>query len=163
MLLIIQDHRLLDYGQLMTVYEESNRQKGAEICPFGDAAEQLLLAEQSFYSYVCDILRDKHTVCAIWAPGGKYQTVLRLEPYSDGLLVTALETAPAARQKGYATLLLQSVKERFCGVRLYSHIDLNNVASICVHEKCGFRRILDHARFLDGSVSVRSYTYLYES
>lgn len=163
MLLIIQDYSQLDYSQLMAVYEESNRQNGAEQYPRCDATEQLLQAEQDFYGYLRDVLRDKRTVCAVWAPEGKYQAALRLEPYRDGMLVTALETAPAARQKGYATLLLRAVQERYHAVRLYSHIARSNAASIRVHEKCGFRRAMDHATFLDGSVSGKACTYIYEA
>ncbi len=90
---------------------------------------------------------------------GVYVCVLRLEPYRDGLLLTALETAPEHRRRGYAKQLLRGVLERIHG-KVYSHIDDGNRASIAVHQACGFVKMLDHAVYLDGSVSTRAGTYL---
>ena len=89
---------------------------------------------------------------------GKYICALRLEPYCDGLLLEALETAPAYRRRGYAEKLILAAIAHFAGKKLYSHVSKRNVPSLCVHEKCGFRRILEYAVYIDGSVNQRSCT-----
>jgi L-amino acid N-acyltransferase YncA len=47
--------------------------------------------------------------------------------------------------------------------KVYSHIRRDNAPSIAAHTACGFRKILDHATYLDGSVHLHSDTYLYEN
>ena len=100
--------------------------------------------------------------CAVLEQNGNYISVLRLEPYRNGLLITGLETAPEHRNKGMATTLLRDVIQHFRtsgGVRLYSHIHRRNKPSVCVHKSCGFYLLTDHAVFLDGSVSQKYDTY----
>ena len=86
-----------------------------------------------------------------------------MEPYEDGLLLSALETAPKHRGKGYATVLVREVLNQLEGTAVYSHISLRNRGSLQVHRKCGFRKLLDHARYLDGSVHTDSVTMIFET
>ena len=148
----------LKFSDLMAVYVEGNRENGALFSPELPECEQIFQAEQSFYQYL-----DKSFFCvpgavyAIWEEQGRYISALRLEPYEDGLLLTALETAPEYRQKGYATQLIQAVQAQF-PEKIYSHVSKHNRASLRVHEKCGFRRVLEYARYLDGSVARNAVT-----
>lgn len=99
----------------------------------------------------------------LWSEGGEAVSALRTEPWKDGVLVTALQTAEGCRNHGYARMLLSAVlaqlRQQGSG-RAYAHIHHRNSASICVHEKCGFRRIADTARLLDGTVTAQMGTYL---
>lgn len=103
--------------------------------------------------------------CCLWKVEDRCVSLLRLEPWGDGMLLTGLETLPSERNQGYASALITAVGEylgRQGAVRLYSHIDHRNKASIRTHEKCGFRLRSDTARLLDGTVTTRMGTYLLE-
>ena len=102
----------------------------------------------------------------LWEVEGKAVSALRTEPWKDGVLVTALQTASGCENRGYATMLLQAVLAELGQQgrgRVYAHIRHGNGASIRVHEKCGFRRIADTARLLDGRVTSRLGTYEYDN
>lgn len=101
----------------------------------------------------------------LWEVEGQAVSALRIEPWKDGVLVTALQTASGCENRGYATMLLRAVLEDLGqqgSGRVYAHIRHGNVSSIRVHEKCGFQRIADTARLLDGTVTARLGTYEYE-
>ena len=66
------------------------------------------------------------------------------------------------RGKGYAKALIQAVQAHIAGMRIYSHISKANLLSLCVHEKCGFRRISEQAVYIDGSVNSRACTLCFE-
>ena len=158
--------RELNFYALMDVYREGNAENGAMQYPRADAAEQLLLAGQDFYQYLvqCFFTVDG-AVYAVWEEQGQYLSALRLEPYGDGLLLSALETAPDHRRQGYACKLIHAVQvwlSQRGTVKVYSHISRSNTASRHCHSRCGFRKILDHAVYADGSVLTGSDTYLYE-
>ena len=157
-------YRLQDihYGQLMRVYAQAIAENGSANYPRKGRSAQIMLAEQDLYDYLRFILVDHCATIAVWAPQGQYEAVLRLEEYRDGLLIAGLETAPEARNRGYASALLMAVVRQFSSKRLYSHIGKQNLVSLHLHEKCGFRRISDQAVYLDGSVSDNAYTYLLE-
>ena len=161
MLQIIYTMKELSFGKLMEVYEASNRERYPRL----PAHQALAEAEQEVYDYLRnDFFTRPCAVICVWQEGGRYISALRLEPYRDGMLLTALETAPAFRYRGYAAMLIRQVllwQEQQGDVVLYSHIDNDNQASIAVHEKCGFVRISDPAAYLDGSVSSRAGTYRY--
>ncbi len=107
--------------------------------------------------------RTPGAVLAIWEENDRYVSALRLEPYQNGLLIAGLVTALDQRQKGYASQLIQAVQERLeSGVKLYSHVDKKNIASLAVHYRCGFREIKECARYLDGSVDFKCCTLLYD-
>ena len=151
----------LKFSCLMEVYVEGNLENGAHFHPEASEQLQLMQAEQSFYAYLTQsFFRTPGAVYAIWEEQGKYISALRLEPYEDGLLLEALETAPAYRRKGYAEKLIRSVQERF-PQKIYSHVSKQNRASLKVHQKCGFRQVLDYARYIDGSVARNAVTLCY--
>lgn len=159
MLLTVKSMKDLAFGKLMRLYIEGNRENGAELYPDEPENRQIFLAEQDFYRYLREsFFPTPGAAYYIWTENGSYISALRLEPYQDGLLLEALETAPDHRNMGCASKLIQAVlalrKEK-----IYSHISKKNTASIRTHEKCGFRKVLDHAVYVDGSVSARVDTY----
>lgn len=166
MLILATSLRQLRFGELMEVYADSNEEKASEWpnLPHGYA---LMLAEQDFRQYLSDVFfRTPGAVCALWEANGKYVSALRLEPYRDGLLLEALETAPNHRKKGYAVTLIQAVQQYLQSqgtVKLYSHIDKRNTASLRTHDRCGFSVISDCAVYINGSVDYRCSTYLYQA
>ena len=164
MLTIATGLRYLHFGQLMAVYEEGNRENGEAFYPHLSTQERILRAEQEFYAYLTEcFFTVENAAYYIWSDQGHYVSALRLEPYQDGLLLEALETHPDYRRQGYAEKLIRAVLEEVHPPRLYSHIGHHNIASIAVHQKCGFRKISNHARYADGSVNSRCGTYLYET
>lgn len=157
MLTIITSMKELSFSKLMEVYIEENQRTG----------HALVQAEQDFYSYLREsFFQTPGAVYCVWQVGDAYVSALRLEPYRDGMLLAALETAPDRRNQGYAKLLVNAVLCRLgdfgCG-KIYTHISNDNAPSITVHEGCGFRRELDYAVYIDGSVSHRAGTYVYIS
>ena len=77
----------------------------------------------------------------------------------------ALETAPSQRKNGYASRLIRQVQETLAeqgDVKLYSHVNKGNFASLRTHEGCGFRILRDNAVYINGSVDFHSYTLCYE-
>lgn len=165
MLKIIHSFNELEFGSLVTVYEQSNRESGEENDPELSPAEQQLQAEQRFYSYLrYEFFKDTRAFYALWVPQGRCVSALRIEPYRDGYLLSGLETLPISRGKGYATSLVKAVlsfmSEKTSGL-LYSHVKRDNLASLAVHKACGFEKYLDHAVYIDGSVFHDSVTLLY--
>lgn len=148
MLKIITSVSQLNIPQFLSVYAQSTG---------GDSRKEndlLIYLEEDFF-------RQKDAIYALWVVDDVYCSALRLEPYRNGLLLQALETAPADRRKGFANLLLTEVLEYlrtrgYTGV--YSHIAKNNRASIGLHQKCGFSQVSDSARLLDGTVSQKFCT-----
>ena len=162
MLILAHSIRELRFGDLMEVYEDSNREKAGD-WPNLPPMFALQLAEQDHREYLQDVFfRTPGAVLALWEENGTYVSALRLEPYKDGLLLNALETAPIHRKKGYAARLIRAVQENMGNVKIYSHVNKRNVPSLKTHEVCGFRVISDCAVFLSGSVDYRSCTLLYE-
>lgn len=161
MLKIIHSMKELDLGQLMSVYVQSNREHGVQHDPGLSENEQLLQAEQELYCYIQEFLASDQAFYAVWVSGVRYVAALRMEPYLDGLLLEALETAPEARGNGCATALVKStlayLREQGSTV-VYAHISKSNLASLAVHKACGFEILKDHARYIDGSFSNAAYT-----
>ena len=150
----------LSFGKLMEIYVESNLETGRKLCPHASANLQLLTAEQDFYAYLQDcFFRTEGAVYCVWEESGQYVSALRLEAYQDGLLVSALETTPQKRNRGFAKKLLCAV---CCQLQapctLYAHVKKDNIASLRVHEAGGFTRILEYGAMLDGSVNARYCT-----
>lgn len=162
MLRILHTMKELDFAKLMAVYEESNRENGAENYPDEPLFRQLFLQEENFYQYLQQVFFVTHgAVCAVWEETGEYRAALRLEPYKDGLLLEALETAPAYRRKGYARQLIQAIQAQFSEEKIYSHVHKRNAPSLAIHEACGFQRISEQATYIDGSVNSRCCTLCY--
>ena len=160
MLCIVKSLRELDFRQLMDVYEEGNLENAAELWPGEPDGQLLLMAEQSFHQYLreCFFPTEGAYYC-VWVENDRYVSALRLEPYKDGLLLEALETKPSERRRGYAAALLKAVLQEVGEKKVYSHVGKRNTASLRTHEKCGFRRILEHAVYADGSVMTNHCTF----
>ena len=162
MLLIASGLREISFEQLMKVYFESNQKNGAIIAPFDTPERQLRLAEDDFYEYLHDAFFPLPGACyAIWQDGGVYRSALRFEPYLDGILLEALETAPQERRKGYAECLIRGVQAYIFAkghAVIYSHVSRKNAASLAVHKKCGFQIFSEYAAYIDGSVDSAAYT-----
>lgn len=149
----------LSFSALMGVYLEGNLLKTG-----GSYGPGLLEAEQEFYDYLRQVFfPTPGAVYAVWERGGNYTAALRLEPYRDGLLLEGLETAPELRRRGYANALVEAVLREFSGCRIYSHVAKSNVPSRNLHEKLGFRKVADHAVYINGSVNTRCVTYLWKN
>lgn len=156
MLYIARTLKELNFSALMEVYSEGNRENAREKYPELPEGWGLLRAEQDFYLYLQDsFFRTSGAVYAVWVEDKKYVSALRLEPYKDGLLLEALETAPAYRRKGYAETLIRAALPEG---KIYSHVHKKNEPSLKLHEKCGFRRISEQAVYIDGSVNSRCCT-----
>ena len=110
----------LAFGKLMEVYEEGNLKNGRELYPEESESRQIALAEQDFYQYLQQVFfRTTGAVYYILEEGGRYISALRLEPYRDGMLLEALETAPNQRRKGYAAKLLRAALEQVGDIKIY--------------------------------------------
>ncbi len=159
MLCVVRNMKELRFGALMGVYSEANRENGAAAFPEETPERQEMLAEQDFYQYLreCFFTTPGAFYC-IWEENGKYVSALRLEPYRDGLLLAALETAPEHRRKGYAAKLVMAVLAYVGERKVYSHVSKKNMASLSVHEKCGFSVMADYAVYADGSVLTGACT-----
>lgn len=163
MLVIIKSMRELSFCDLMEVYAEDNQKRGWAQWPGESERRQIALAEQDFYGYLREcFFATPGAAYYVWVAEGKYVSAFRLEPYRDGRLLAALETAPDQRGKGYASALVRAVLASLEPGKIYSHIDKSNAASAAIHEMCGFHKELDHAAYIDGSVSDRAWTYLKE-
>ena len=158
MLLIAKRLEELDFSALMDIYVEGNLEKAEE---YGDGG--LLRAEREFYDYLReDFFRQPDAFYAVWTEQGSYVSALRLEPYKDGWLLEALETAPDYRKKGYAKALMIAVLEYMDQSIIYSHVSKRNEASLRTHYACGFQKYLDHVVYLDGSVTNRGVTLKFD-
>lgn len=163
MLIIAKRLGELSFPRLMEIYVEGNRENGAERYPEEPEMRQLALAEADFRQYLAeDFFRQKGAFYAIWEENGRYVSALRLEPYRDGLLLEALETAPDQRRKGYAATLIQAVQGLPGVEKTYSHVSKRNAPSQATHKKCGFRQVSDQATYIDGSVNARAVTFYWE-
>ena len=158
MLKVIRNMRDLNFGALKDVYADNEEILGKH----NATAEERIIAEQTFYQYLHEVFfRDPCSFYAVWNFDGRYLAALRLEPYRDGLLITALETAPGARQKGYASSLLAAALQEVKDQKVYAHVKKNNHISLHVHKKCGFLVVSDSAVMLDGSVTSSYSTLCY--
>ena len=157
MLKLVAKMRDLDFPALMDIYIEGNLEKAEE---YGSGG--LLRAEEEFRDYLnSDFFAVSGAFYALWEVGGKPVSALRMEPYQDGWLLEALETAPEMRKQGYAKMLISAVLAHMAAqeaVRVYSHVSRRNIASIRTHHACGFREYLDYVVYLDGTVSRNGVT-----
>lgn len=159
MLYIAKSMKELDFRGLMDIYFQGNRENAGERYPQLPQEQGILCAEQDFYQYLREcFFPAPGTEYMIWQVSGKSVSALRLEPYRDGLLLEALETAPDQRRKGYARSLILAVLAEKSGVKIYSHVHKRNRPSLSVHEQCGFQRISEQAVYIDGSVNSNACT-----
>ena len=163
MLQWVRNMRQLPFSQLMQVYVEGNLEKAEE--DFGEYPLEvgLRMAEEDFYQYLQEVFfRTPGAIYALWMEKGVCVSALRLEPYRDGVLLSALETAPDHRRFGYGKQLVLSILEELDGKKVYSHVSKTNIASLALHESCGFLRIKESAVYLDGSVNSKCCTFCFE-
>lgn len=154
----------LNFDKLMQIYAEAIEENGREFYPNVDRFESILRARDDFYQYLREVFFPvRGAFYAILVEDGVYMSALRMEPYRDGLLLEAVETAPQYRKKGYATVLLKHVLGSLGRSRVYSHVSKNNLASIRLHTSCGFEKVSDSAAYIDGSVSTRACTFCFSS
>ena len=117
---------------------------------------------QDFYGFLSeDFFPDG--ICCVWEEKGRYVAALRLQRWQDGYLLEGLQTHPDHRGRGHAKQLIAESLEALKMEKVYSHIRRYNAPSIAAHTACGFRKILDYATYLDGSVHPHSDTYLYKN
>lgn len=160
MLKIVEKLEDLRFRQLMDVYAESVLDNGQEHYPRLSENLQILEAEQDFYQYLRDcFFATEGAFYALWIQDDTYVSALRLEPYEDGLLLEALETGPDHRQRNYAKALIREVLHYVGDTKVYSHVHKKNIPSLRTHEACGFYRILEYARYIDGSFRENSCTF----
>ena len=158
MILEIRSIKDIAFQELMNVYLEGNIENAKTFYPKMDASAGILEAEQDFYAYLKDtFFQTDDARYYVLQEGGQYLSALRLEPYLDGYLLEALETAPMHRRKGYAKQLMDAV---LSGINkpVYSHVDKQNLPSLAIHRLCGFEIILDYAEYIDGTRRQNSYT-----
>lgn len=152
----------MNFEELMCVYEEGNRENGQYFYPHESEAEQMRLTKQDFYNYLQDtFFHVQGALYWVLQIDGHYVSALRTEPFQNGFLVEALETVPGMRRRGYASKLLNHVMieiQKSSLQPIYSHVSKRNQPSLAVHERCGFIKALDHAVYLDGSVSSSAVT-----
>ena len=161
MLKIITSFKELNTRQLLNVYEESISQDAERKSKESPVGLRITEAEQDFLDYMRYFFAIDDAFLALWELDGVYMAALRVEPYLDGYLVSGLETMPDCRIRGYAKKLLQKASahlKQLGSIKIYSHIDKQNIASLNLHLACGFTVISDHAVFLDGSVFSNHYT-----
>ena len=163
MVIIADSLSELSFSKLMEVYLEGNMEKAREEHEELSEYAGLQLAEQDFYQYLREcFFATQGARYAVLEEKGAYLSAVRWEPYTDGMLISALETAPSERRKGHAEKLLREVLLRM-DTKVYSHVSKKNTASLAVHKKCGFQIVADRARYLDGSVNARAYTLCFEN
>jgi ribosomal protein S18 acetylase RimI-like enzyme len=135
----------LDVNSIMNIYAGS-------VVP-GDWRKEFVFTEDLRLFFQC-----KDAYLALWSCDGIPVSAVRIEPYSDGYLLSCLETAPQSRRKGFARSLLQAVME-YCPGTYYAHVDGRNKASMALHRSLGFQVFLDYAVHVDGSVYANSFTF----
>lgn len=156
MLQLVNNLGQLRFSQLMEIYIEGNLEKTED-------GLTLLEAEQDFYQYLQEVFfPTPGAKYCIWTENDQYVSALRLEPYRDGWLLEALETAPQHRRKGYAQQLVHAVTALPEFAKIYSHVHRENLPSLKLHEECGFQKILDYAVYIDGSVNRHCITLCHE-
>ena len=159
MLEVFDSLKNLNFQMLMDVYAQSNREKAEIYFPQLSEPQGVAMVEQQFYTFLQEVFfKTRDSRYCVWLADGKYVSALRLEPYRDGLLLEALETAPEQRHKGYGRRLMQAALGQIQGKPVYSHVEKRNAASLALHMGCGFEKIQDCAVYIDGSVSQNAVT-----
>ena len=162
MVTYIQKIRDCDISALFSVYSQSLEEARTLHYLRLDANEGFLLASQDYYQYLSRVFfRTSGAILAVYSHNGKYVSALRLEPYQDGYLMNALETAPDCRGKGYGKHLVKEVITycRAVGIQvLYSHVHKQNAVSKRLHIAAGFTVLSSNATLLDGTFSTQYET-----
>ena len=164
MLKIVKNIEELNIEQFLSVYRESSYKNGQAFYRNISETQQMNMAEDDLIAYLrYDFFQQENAFCALWIVDGVYKSILRIEPYCDGVLLHALETAPEDRRKGYGYHLVLAVLEYLQTEKynkVYSHINKGNKPSLRLHETCGFHMFSDYAIYIDGTVTQNSYTMM---
>ena len=166
MLKIVKSISELNIPQFLSVYQESVHKNGRDLYRDYPEIQQINLSENDLLNYMRDdFFRQRDAFCAGWMVECVYKSILRIEPFRDGVLLHALETVPKFRKNGYGYELVQSViaylKQSQCKV-VYSHIHKRNVSSLRLHKKCGFQIISESAVLVDGTITQNYCTMCLE-
>ena len=159
-MLIKVDLDSLDFLQLKAVYAEGIEENGAYFYPNESKEEQLALSARDFWEYLTSnyFLAPENRYW-IWTESEQYISALRLDAYSDGLLLEALETRPGFRQMGFAKKLMDAaLKQLPAGTKVYSQVSRHNAASLATHNSWGFSKLMDFAVDLDGTTVKEDIT-----
>ena len=149
------------YSDLMELYEESIRFAAKNEYPHEDENAAVFSAQNDFYQYMLQIFfPTKGAFCAVWEVKGRPVSILRMEPYEDGLLLNGLETALDYRRRGYGENLVNAVLAQ-CGCKVYSHVRRTNSSSMELHKKAGFSIFMDSCKYLDGSTDPNGVTFVW--
>lgn len=157
MLKTLHNIRDLDFAQIQYIYSEAINRNAIKV--------GIVSGEQALYEDFSLFLSEEDAVCCMWETDGRCVSCVRCEKYSNGFLLTCLETAPQERRKGYALLLVSEVLawlRKQSRMPVYVHIHNRNKASVALHEQLGFRIIADYAHLIDGTVSRSYYTMKFE-
>lgn len=154
----------IPFEDLAEVCSESIAEQGRRRFPYESECRQQVLAERELYDYYqLSFFHDRLNAVYAWYVDEKMVCILRTEPFEGGVLITGLETALSFRRKGYASDLICSVQsyleEKGISV-MYAHVSRKNTASLRMHDRCGFIKLSDYARLLDGSVDGNYVTLI---
>ena len=162
MLKIIKSMKEFPFAKVMEVYAESNAASARDQFPWESEAQGLYRAEMEFYQYLRhDFFTMGDSFYALWMEKGRPVSAVRFERWKDGFLLEGLETHPDYRGRGYGTKVMEAA---LAEIRepVYAHVKKDNIASLRVHEKCGFSQCEDTA-MVDGSFDPRFVTLKYEN
>ena len=166
MLILVHKFKDLPFRELMEVYAEGNRTRGESEWPDLPPLFAREMAEQSFRQYLKEVFfPTPGAFYALWEVEGRCVSALRMEPYRDSLLLAGLETAPEYRKQGHGSALVLAVLahlKQHSPTQVYSHVYRSNIPSRRLHESCGFRPHAEYAACIDGTITSRAVTYLYE-
>lgn len=166
MIRIIDSLQQLDFFKLTELYSEDIEHDRWIYYPHLEYFEGIRQTEMGLYAYLRDCFFTENKGYFILNEEQRdYVSGVRFEPYRDGLLLNALMTAPSYRGMGYASMLLTYAFSHIdvaCNGPVYSHVYMKNLPSVYLHEKFGFRKMLDYAILLDGSVRTDHITYIKE-
>lgn len=151
---------------LLNIYREGIAEKAKQYTYVSSEHDRMRMAEEDFLYYVNTVFFGVHNAWYfLWENAGTYVAALRVEPYKDGTLLSALETTPALRNRGYGKCMVNSLichLRSIQGLPLYSHIHKRNAISEHLHQICGFEKVSDYAILLDGTITSDYMTYSVE-
>ncbi len=130
--------------KLMHIYAQSNRENIAHFFPdCTDETQGMKMVETEFTAYIKnEFFAGEGNAYYVLEVGGAWVSALRLHSMKDFYYMEALETAPEFRNMGYGSKLLS---ELLCALKakgafvLRDNVDKENVASLALHKKCGFK------------------------
>ncbi len=124
-------------SRLFAIYEESMNDLAGS---FSDAAAM----KESYTAFLTDFISENGRLLLVEKTGGEWASCLRAVESAPGdWFIEAVETAPLFRRKGCAEMLLKHTAGllKSLGAECAECIIAeDNIASIRLHEKCGFAK-----------------------